>query len=99
MSHDTTQTSSGREASRFDYFLVQSHVAARGETTVVRLTVEDLSSGEKHVFESIREFSHFLNQLVEPIGDAKWAPARTDGSDHARHGNTHDSESPRGHHE
>ena len=62
------------EHSRFGYFLMQTHVAAQGETTVVRLTVEDLSSGERRIFESIRELSHFLNQLVEPTGDARWAP-------------------------
>ena len=53
---------------------MQTHVAAQGEMTVVRLTVEDLSSGERRVFESIRELSQFLNQLVEPAGDARWAP-------------------------
>jgi hypothetical protein len=67
------------EASRFGYFLVQTHVAAEGEATLVRLTVEDLSSGERRVFESIRALSHFLHEVVGPIGDAKWAPPTSTG--------------------
>jgi hypothetical protein len=63
-----------REAPRFGYFLVQTHVAALDETTLVRLTVEDLSSGERRVFDSIRDLCHFLGQRLEPRGEAKWAP-------------------------
>ena len=75
MPHETPHPSTPRlEAPRFGYFLMQTQVAAQGEVTFVRLTVEDLSSGERRVFESIRELSHFLNQLVTTTGDAKWAP-------------------------
>lgn len=72
--HDSHPSVRPLEPPRFGYFLVQTHVAALHETTLVRLTVEDLSSGERRVFESIRELSHFLSQLLEPLGDAKWAP-------------------------
>jgi hypothetical protein len=41
---------------------------------VIRLTVEDLSSGEKRVFASVPEFSRFLSRLVEPANDERWAP-------------------------
>jgi hypothetical protein len=62
--------------SRFSYFLLQTHVAIGEEKgpAVVRLTVEDLSSGEKRVFASVIDFSRFLSRLVEPPGDARWAP-------------------------
>jgi hypothetical protein len=61
--------------SRFGYFLVQTHVATGDEEpAVVRLTVEDLSSGQKLVFESVLEFSRFLRRVVEPAGDERWAP-------------------------
>jgi hypothetical protein len=62
--------------SRFSYFLLQTHVVAEpGQgPAVVRLTVEDLSSGEKRIFESVGEFSRFLNRLMEPAGDKRWAP-------------------------
>lgn len=62
--------------SRFSYFLVQTHVANGQDEgrAVVRLTVEDLSSGEKRVFESVPDFSRFLSRLVEPEGDERWAP-------------------------
>ena len=80
MSRNASHASVPRlEASRFGYFLVQTHIAAQGEVTLVRLTVEDLSSGERRVFESIRELSHFLDQVVEPVGDAKWAPPTSTG--------------------
>lgn len=58
----------------FGYFLVHTQVAVQGESTLVRMTVEDLTSGERRVFASIRELSHFLNQFVAPLGTAKWAP-------------------------
>jgi hypothetical protein len=61
--------------SQFSYFLLQTHVAERGAgPAVVSLTVEDLSSGEKRVFASVTEFSRFLSRLMEPAGDARWAP-------------------------
>ena len=62
--------------SRFGYFLVQTHAVAEPEpgTAVVRLTVEDLSSGEKRVFGSVVEFSRFLSRLTAPTGDEQWAP-------------------------
>lgn len=61
--------------SRFSYFLLQAHVTAKGDgPVVVRLTVEDLSTGAKRVFESVPDFSRFLSRLAEPDGDARWAP-------------------------
>lgn len=62
--------------SRFGYFLLQTHVAAAPGhgPAVVRLTVEDLSSGEKRVFESVPDFSRFLSRLVEPASEERWAP-------------------------
>jgi hypothetical protein len=62
--------------SRFSYFLLQTHVADGQEIgpVVIRLTVEDLSSGEKRVFASVPEFSRFLSRLVEPANDERWAP-------------------------
>jgi hypothetical protein len=61
--------------SRFGFFLVQTHVVTESEQerTVIRLTVEDLSSGEKRVFASVVEFSRFLNRLGDR-GDERWAP-------------------------
>ena len=59
--------------SRFGFFLVQTHVTESEQERTVRLTVEDLSSGEKRVFASVVEFSRFLNRLAER-GDARWAP-------------------------
>ena len=61
--------------SRFSYFLLQTQVATGKEETaaLVRLTVEDLSSGEKLVFNSIPDFSRFLKRLTGP-GDERWAP-------------------------
>ena len=62
--------------SRFSYFLVQTHAVAEPGpgTAVVRVTVEDLSSGEKRVFGSVVEFSRFLTRLTAPAGDEQWAP-------------------------
>jgi hypothetical protein len=62
--------------SRFSYFLLQTHIATGQEAgrAVVRLTVEDLSSGQKRVFESVTDFSRFLSRLVEPASDERWAP-------------------------
>lgn len=62
--------------SRFSYFLLQTHaVTEPGQgAAVVRVTVEDLSSGEKRVFASVVEFSRFLNRLMEPASDEQWAP-------------------------
>ena len=66
----------GMPDSRFSYFLVQTHAVAEPGpgTAVVRVTVEDLSSGEKRVFESVVEFSRFLSQITEPASDERWAP-------------------------
>jgi len=62
--------------SRFSYFLLQTQVATGMEEApaVVRLTVEDLSSGEKLVFNSVSDFNRFLSRLMEPAGDERWAP-------------------------
>jgi hypothetical protein len=62
--------------SQFSYFLLQTHVVTEpGQApAVVRLTVEDLSSGEKRVFASVVDFSRFLSRLMEPAGDERWAP-------------------------
>ena len=62
--------------SRFSFFLLQTHVVTEsgGGSAVMRLTVEDLSSGQKRVFASVGEFSHFLNRLAAPPGDDRWAP-------------------------
>ena len=62
--------------SRFSYFLLQTQIATGKEETpaVVRFTVEDLSSGEKLVFESVPDFSRFLTRLIKPAGDEQWAP-------------------------
>ena len=62
--------------SQFSYFLLQTQIV--GETgqlpALVRLTVEDLSSGEKRVFGSVVEFTRFLNHLARPTDDDRWAP-------------------------
>ena len=65
-----------QQDSRFSYFLLQAHVARDADQgpAVVRLTVEDLSSGEKRVFASIPDFSRFLHRMVEPTSDDRWAP-------------------------
>jgi len=61
--------------SRINYYLLHAHVVADGggEQAMVRLTVEDLSSGEKRIFASVVEFSRFLNRLTDQ-GDERWAP-------------------------
>ena len=62
--------------SRFSYFLLQTQIVPEtGHVpALVRLTVEDLSSGEKRVFGSVIEFTRFLNHLTRSTGDDRWAP-------------------------
>ena len=62
--------------SRFGYFLLQTRVARDLEATCaeVSLTVEDLTSGEKRVFDSVTDFSRFLSRLVNANSDDRWAP-------------------------
>jgi hypothetical protein len=62
--------------SRFGFFLLQTHVVTEAGhgPAAIRLTVEDLSSGQKLVFASVVEFSRFLNRLAEPTGNDRWAP-------------------------
>jgi hypothetical protein len=66
----------GTPDSRFSYFLLQAQIVPEAShlPALVRLTVEDLSSGEKRVFGSVIEFTRFLDHLTRPTGDDRWAP-------------------------
>lgn len=74
---------------QFGYFLLHTHTAGP-ERTLIRLTLEDLGTGNKSVFESTRALMRFLDARVHgTTGDERWAPpheAAASGSAHAEGG-------------
>ena len=58
---------------QFGYFLLHTHCSNQGRA-LLRLTLEDLSSGTKSTFGSTRELKRYLDSWLHGPGLERWAP-------------------------
>lgn len=69
--------------SRFGYFVLHAHsVREDAAQTELRLTIEDLRTGEKRSFDSSAELQHFFDEWAGTLtGDLRFRAPRSGGEE------------------